>query len=86
MEEIINALYELQVNAEFPRFVKNNTEDTRKEWELYLLLQEELPIKAKKHFTEYADLINARHNLETKASFEQGFKTAFSLIIETLKR
>ena len=85
MEQIINALYELQGNAEFPCFEKNNTETTRREWELYLLLQEELPIKTKKLFTEYVDLITMHHNLETKAAFEQGFKSAFSLIIEALK-
>lgn len=85
MEKIINALYELQVNTEFPCFEKNDKESTRREWELYLLLQEELPIKAKKLFAEYVDLITEHHNLETKAAFEQGFKSAFSLIIEVLK-
>ena len=85
MKELINALYELQVNAEFPCFEKNDKESTRREWELYLLLQEELPITTKKLFAEYVDLITSRHNLETKAAFEQGFKSAFSLLIEVLK-
>ena len=85
MKNIINALYHLQVNAEFPNFGKIDKEQNRKEWEFYQRLHEELSGTLKEIFIEYTDLLNTRYNLETQAAYEQGFKTAVSLIIEALK-
>lgn len=86
MDKIIEKLYDLQVNTESLPFGEIDKRNFSKEWELYNFLHERLPSIFKKDFIEYVSLRENRYAKEMKEIYEQGFKTAITLITESLKQ
>jgi len=60
-------------------------EKCKREWELYDILWKVLDEKGKEWFSEYVNLKAEQRDIEWKAVYEQGFKTAVRLLTDCLK-
>ena len=85
MEKIIENIYEMHLKeSDFP-FGKTEKEVIDEECALYELLYENLSLKQKQQFVQYAHIVAQRHKQENYAVYEHGFKTAIRLILEGVK-
>lgn len=85
MENIIEKLYQIHLDADIFSFSFLNKEATEKEWQLYHYLYRNLSGDIKKAFLEYVETKTVRQNEESKKAYVQGFKNALKLITEALK-
>ena len=84
MDKIIEKLFNIHLqNKDFLTALSNKDSAVR-EWQLYELLLEKLPVEEKEIFAEYSRLCNQRQGNEIQLSYEQGFKTAIRLMIESI--
>ena len=84
MDNIIDKIYELEVNADAMRGVVSK-QDLDQEWGLFDDLQTQLSAGTKNIFNEYIELVNCRYQKEKKEIYKQAFKRAIKLLVESLK-
>ena len=86
MNELIEKMYNFDFEAgSFFGEIADKTV-SRREWALYESLYERLSEKDRKIFLEYVNLQTEEHEKELKAAYEQGFKTAVTLIVDCMKK
>ena len=85
MGNIIDKLYQIQLNSKDFLMDCTAKDVNKREWELYTLLYEHLQDEDKEVFLEYIKLKGERQNEEIKASFGCGIRTAMRLFVEGLR-
>lgn len=86
MDKIIEKLFNIHIQADDFLLVASNKENSILEWQLYDSLLNNLPVDKKETFIEYIGLCNQRQKKEILFSYEQGFKTAIRLILESINK
>ncbi|MBQ8429685.1 MAG: hypothetical protein IJX30_06285 [Clostridia bacterium] len=85
MEKIIEKIFAMQLQTENLLLGIVDSEVAKREWEVYSILYEKLPMEEKKIFVEYTNLCAERHQEELYSAYSYGFKTATKLWMEGLK-
>ena len=85
MDKIIEKLYNSHLQEEQFPFGIAEKESMQKEYDAYCTLSEMLSKEGKELLMEYSDLNEVRHKSELKSAYENGFKTAIKLILESVK-
>ena len=85
MSKILNALFEVDKENISTPANQPKREDVNLEWELFHNIYEELPENKRELFLTYVRLRDTRENIEQRACYQHGFKTAIRLLNESLK-
>ena len=85
MEKIVDKIYEEELKECDGVFVKTNSKQVSKEWQMYDELYETLSGKDKEKFCEYLRIVNERHSMEMREIYKQGFKTGIGMIMEIIR-
>ena len=85
MNKILNALFEIDKENISTKANQPKREDVNLEWELFHDIYEQLPQNKREAFLTYVRLRDAREEIEKRACYQHGFKTAIRLLNESLK-
>ena len=86
MEELIERLYNAHIREEAFPFGKNNLLKQSKEFAVYKYLKENLPEGYQKIFIDYIKAKEEREDSQLRYAYEQGFKAAVCLFVNSLKQ
>ena len=86
MDKIIEKLYELHLKEEPEAFAMADKGKIQKEYDTYLSFSQILLPYMREELREYTNLNEERHKEELQKAYENGFKAAIKIVLESVEK